>query len=294
MKQPSPFDFDAVVAISGSDLKQAALFFEKVIPLHTSGEVPSEVRFDQSDLINEEEWLTLVNESISISQTQLEMASEADIVERPIGEVRRDYLHNRLMGHYHKVLTKAGVRSVPLFHSIPEFEGSFSEGEEEAVEITLVRAPLIDTSDVEWDQIVDIRSDEDFKRKLRRFRLFINDNYQGKEQSYILDSLLQKMEDYETVCRKHGLTLTISILSKVLNSKSLLGALGLTATAILLGNPGVATVGALSGAAIEIGKVCLHIAEKNLELDATMRNSEVALLMDVKKAIDQFSAKDGV
>ncbi|MHC4519155.1 MAG: hypothetical protein ACYTAS_11230 [Planctomycetota bacterium] len=254
MSQPSPFNSDALVAISGGDLKQAALFFERVLPLHSAGDVPSEVRFDQSGLLESDQFAAMMQESISTMRRLREVGQVAGS-EEELAELGLHEFHNRLMRHYHSALTRASARSVPLFHSVSEFEGSLSQGEEEAIEIKLVRAPLIDTSGVEWDQVIDIRRDGDFTRKLRRFRLFINDNYQGKEPSYIRDSLLQKMEDYEDACRKHGLKLTVSTLSKVLNSRSLLGSLGLSATAILLGNPAVATAGVLSGAAIEIGKI---------------------------------------
>ena len=277
----SLYRHDAVIAISGADLKQAALFFEQVLPLHSRKEVPDQIKFDSRPY--DIGFGKLLQETVDSLKKRIDAGEVSEGID-PVKEALNE-LHNTEAKRYHELLTSDGLRAVPIYHSTAEYEASLKSGKKEAVELMLTRVPLIDTNKLEWDQILDIRRDKDFLHKLRRFRLFINDNYRDKDSGYIRDSLLQKIEDYEVTCKRHGLSLTISTLSKVLSSKSLLGSLGIAAASVLCGNPAFANMGLITGVAIEIGKVTLHITEKRLELKSKMQDSEIALFMSVRDKI---------
>ncbi len=73
----------------------------------------------------------------------------------------------------------------------------------------------------------------------------------------------------------------LSTIAKILDSKSLLGSLGLATAAILTGNPFVVSVAVLSGSVIGLGKVAVHLAEKKLEI-STREGAEVDLLVDIR------------
>jgi hypothetical protein len=280
MDEDSVFRHDAIIAISGSDLKQAALFFERILPLHSAQHVPDQIRFNSApyDIGFEE---LLKNAVVHLKQ----LIDAGELPDDVAAMVALQELHNIEAKRYHDLLASCGLRAVPIYHSTAEYEASLTSGKNRAVELTLMQVPLIDTDRLEWEHILDIRRDSKFLLKLRRFRLFINDNYRDKQPDYIRDSLLQKIQDYEEACKRHGISLTISTMSKLLNSKSLLGSLGIAAAAILCGDPAIANASLITGTTIEIGKVSLHIAEKRLELKSKMEDSEIALLMRVRDGI---------
>lgn len=262
------------VAITGGDLKIASLVFDSIVPLHTAGEVPPEILCPQIDIAQNYNLEELMKKVIAKS-----VALGRDSVAREAVHV----LHNLMAMACHANLRQVGVESVPLFHSTPSFDRFGEPGSNEAVEVKFVRAPIIDTDAISWEHILDVRSDPDFRKKVRRFRLLLEDEYAGKDQSYIRDSILQKIDDYEAACRRNGLSLIVSSLAKTLDSKSLLGTLGITAVGILTGNPNVAGLGVLSGIVIELGNISLHVAEKRLEFESRRQNSEIALLLDAKR-----------
>jgi hypothetical protein len=183
----------------------------------------------------------------------------------------------------HEVLSKNNVRSVPIFNSVDAYNQYLPEGNSKAIEITLYNANIIDTSHLEWDHVLDIRSDKKFTQQLRNFRLFLIDNYQGKDKGYILDSLYKKIEEYEASCKRHGIQLVLSSISQTLDSKSFLGAIGIATAGILTGNPVIASLGVISGAAIEVGRVIVSVLEKKLEYDKNKSDVELSYLIQLEK-----------
>jgi len=155
-------------------------------------------------------------------------------------------------------------------------------GTNEALEIRLDGLKLVDTSELTWEQILEVRSDPVYSRKAWRFRLFFADNFAGKDPNYVRDKLTEQIENYVTTCKRNGLKLALSAATKLLDSKSLLGALGLTGISILTGNLAVASASLLAGAAIELGKVSLHVAGKSLDFEKES-GSEIALLLEIDK-----------
>src|SRR5665647_433395 len=65
--------------------------------------------------------------------------------------------------------------------------------------ITLSRLNLIDATQADWRQIIEVRKDVQSHRKLARLRLFIHNNYSGCSFSYIEDDLSRRLEEYEQV-----------------------------------------------------------------------------------------------
>ena len=302
---------EETIAISTQDHKLASLFFDRIIPLHSAGPVPESIQFDDKKYIDPSlkmepflesaivfAYLDSLPESI---RSELEkyldpsIRAEPFVISRvesilegfdlPKDEAFSEYVTNtflNVLATYHqKKLLAVGIHSVPIYYSRAAYQSSLVPGKSEALEVVLSNVPLINTEQLEWRQILELRRDEEFKRKMRRFRLFINDNYQGKDKNYIRDSLLVKIESYEEECKKHGLTLVTSSLTQLLDSKSLLGSLGIAATALLTGNPTVAGASLITGSVIEVGKIVLHITEKQLEFKAGQ--SEISYLIELRK-----------
>lgn len=287
---------ETTIAISTQDHLYAALLFDRVLPLHSADSVPATIRYDGAatveaamnniDIVALARFAQLYKMRLNGTKPPDPVAVDDWFRHQGDYEFTADMFlefQNMLAFRYQKELAKVGVNSVPMFNSEASYKGATLSvpGEKQAFEITLVQVPVIDTSNLTWDQVLDVRSDKDFTRKARRFRLFFAENYTGKTAAYIRDSLAERVDEYEEACKRHGVKLVLSTISELLESKSLLGSLGLATAAILTGNPIVASTAALAGAAIELGKVVVRFADQKLDID-TKEVGEVALLVDIK------------
>ncbi len=290
------------VAVSAQDHKLAALFFDFVVPTHSSGTVPEEVKLQHPALaafgkgnadgevveateaaerevrVRSEEWVESV--VAEVQPDQVSRLRRDGLSDRRIAalEIAVNQIRNRHTAAIHELLTDSGVRSVPVFRSSSAYDMFFEAGACEAVEVTLVNAPLIDTTNLEWKDILAIRRNEGFTRQLRDFRLFINRDYKGKTAGEVLDDLNKKLEDYERSCRANGLKLVLGTLRQMLDSRCLLSALGVAALGIVTG---YSFEGLVAGAAIEIGKVAISVADRKLSLDEKVRWGELAYLATI-------------
>lgn len=71
--------------------------------------------------------------------------------------------------------------------------------------LTPANIPLIDTSKASWEQIFELRKNTRALGKLRKLKIFLQDDYQGKEKDYIENDLAMRLDKYSDVCRDHGL-----------------------------------------------------------------------------------------
>lgn len=270
---------EQIIALSTQDHKLASLFFDSIIPLHSRDTVPKSVRFDLSDDLSDEKSADAnvdIDPILEIAMQFVREDKNAPQKGKAFLEYTANTTRNMSATYYQQKLQSMGITSIPIYHSRAAYGASLVSGTSGAIEATLSNVPLIDTEQLEWKQILDIRKDEKFKRSLRRFRLFINDNYQGKDKNYIKDSLLTKIDSYEEECKKHGLTLVTSSFTQLLDSKFLLG---IATTALLTGNPTIAQASLIVGS-IEIGKIVLNVIEKQLNFKSY---PEISYLIELRK-----------
>jgi hypothetical protein len=193
------------VAISTQDHILASLLFDYIVPINNDRAVPKEVNFENALSIQipkpslDEAYSVIERFTKQLSEFYITGESD-DIIDRikrekstaelisqgkdektAIGTV---YLLNEAddfrAQHVHRILRENNIRSVPIFHSTRSYQQYLSAGAIEAIEITLNNAKIIDTSKLEWKHVLDIRRDKNFSKQLRNFRLFLNNNYQGK------------------------------------------------------------------------------------------------------------------
>jgi len=275
-----------IIGISSEDHKLASLFFEKIVPLNYEMDIPDAIKFPLS--VSDPNLTKFRGERRSLIPTLL-IPVTLDILKsrgHPDEERTKILLHKSediIASDIHNYLNTQGIPSIPIFHIQQSYDAYLPNGTKETVEISLMKIPVIDTSNVEWKHILDIRKDKDFRRKLRNFRLFLNENYQGKSPYYVRDSLEKKMEEYEDTCKKHGLQLMLSSISQTLDSKSILGYLGLVSVGILTGQQNIINTTIIGGTVIEIGKATIQVAQKHLEYLSSRENTELAYLIKLKK-----------
>jgi len=296
------------VAVSAQDHKLAALLFDYVVPVHSSSAVPEEVKLQHTALDAfgkgdaDSEIIELTEAAEQEAQVKSEAWLEGVVAAMPSGQVNalRDTglsdqriaaleiavnrLRNRYTAAIRQLLTKSGVRAVPVFRSSSTYDMYFGCGGREAVEVTLLNAPLIDTTDLEWSDILEIRRNEGFTRQLRDFRLFINRNYKGKEAAEVLDDLNQRLDNYERSCNANGLKLVLGTLRQMLDSRCLLSALGVAVLGIVTG---YSWEGLLAGTAIEVGKVAISVAERKISLRESVKWGELAYLAIITSAVEK-------
>jgi hypothetical protein len=135
--------------------------------------------------------------------------------------------------------------------------------------------------------VIEFRRDSEAKKKLRRFRHWLDRDLVGKSVQYVADEIAGRLEDYEWALEKHGIQTVTGTLSDLLDPKVLGG--GLVA---LVG--GAAAVGEFWGAVaatgVLAGKATLSCASRLIDLHDAGRgpNAEVAFVHELKKKLGKY------
>jgi hypothetical protein len=111
--------------------------------------------------------------------------------------------------------------SLPLICSSANTKTAKTSSDDVAVMISSLK--LIDTRSVTMEQLLEIRQDAEAMEKLRRFRLFVYQNYQGKSKDYIEDDIQTRIADYDQAVKKWGFTTASGAITTLLNSSLIAG-----------------------------------------------------------------------
>jgi len=186
-----------------------------------------------------------------------------------------------------KKVDKKSYIPIPVFMEVDEI---YRTGEinkqnlaDKRVEIEIINAPIINIEGVEWQQIIEAKSDDDFRNKVRNFSIFINENFEGKSLSFITDSLEKKIEDYKTTLSKHGFKIGMGSLKEILNSKSVWGTIALIMLNSIISSPHFILMTGTVGAILELSQVQIKISEQRHELHDFQKNADIALLIELEK-----------
>ena len=166
--------------------------------------------------------------------------------------------------------------------SVIMFNNQGSKGTNSDPSIILSKLSLIDTSNADWSQIIEVRKDKESHQRLAKLRLFINKNYSNCSFSYIEDDISMQLYEYELVCKKFGFNTITSTISTLLDSNSLQTSIGAGLIAGLFGGP---VVGLSVGAAIEVGKIMIQITEKKHEMNHWQKGHDLAYIFETIKNI---------
>jgi hypothetical protein len=284
-------DYDyskSVVAVSTVDHKQAALYFDRILPCTYYDEVPDSGKLDWRFL--EHTYIKYADEYETEGESEFE--EFAGLIKSGLWDHDTLWVANDCTFSAFDALGRMAMPAVPLFYPGDPWQDfrrlferrQFKESLKfETVEVKLMNMGIVDTSNVTWEQIVEIKQDESAVKKLRNFRLFAYENFNGKSMSYISDRIDQKMDEYELACKKHGLELVSSSVSMLLDSKSLLGLSAIVAASIWAGNWQVASAAAIGETLIETSKLTINVLMKRHEYTAYRTNHELAYLFHLKE-----------
>lgn len=280
-----------LIGIAAGDPRLVALFCDKVLPLHSSLTIPHQIRLDDFRETIETAALPGLAETTDTLVQEVFAAPLDRWVEDDMAAKLIRRFENTRAAILHAHLSKRGLRSVPFLTAEGTFDGVVESGDDLALEVQLCQVPIIDADALTWEHVLQLRKDPDFTKKLRNFRLLLNEDYQGKQIGYVTDSLLKKIDEYEEACKTNGVRLALSSFQQLLDSKSLLGSLGLVTAGVLLGTPAAVALSSIGAGVIEIGKFTVHFLQKKIELREKSTNDGIAYLMDIRKALGASGGK---
>jgi hypothetical protein len=172
---------------------------------------------------------------------------------------------------------------------IPSFCLTASAATENDITLTIGNIDLVDTSKASWEQIIELRDDQEARRRLRNLRLFLHENYKGRSRAFIEDDLCKRLDEYKATCKDWGFETKTSTISAVLDSKNLRMTMAAAAGAVVFGKPIVAGASVLAGAAIEIGNIVLTIAKQKHAFQKLKRNHHLAYIIEAKERFENKS-----
>ncbi|HEY3913307.1 MAG TPA: hypothetical protein VGN61_02375, partial [Verrucomicrobiae bacterium] len=155
--------------------------------------------------------------------------------------------------------------------------------------VAIIGLNLIDVANVSIEKLTAFRNDSEARDKMRKFRLFVYDNYTGKEKGYIEDDILTRLADYNEVVKSWGFETKLKTMSFVLNSKLLPTALGASFLASIFGSTVEAIAAASTGVGLEIGRLTLELSKRKHELARIVRNNPISYIADAKAKLDDKS-----
>lgn len=292
--------------------KEAALYFDEVIPLFLFFDAAFEYDFDELMAFEQpsvfEKVLKKRNSFVKLLPPELSEGTEnfehyvelnskiirefgfgSDDFEpkfenRPVSDLFQANKEaiNKIIGEF---ILKTSFSNA-AFSTVETAFSSHDNSNDGDIAVTLLGLNLVDASSASIEQIVDFREDKHSIAALRQLRLFSQENYSGKSITFIEDDLLHRIYRYDEAAKKWGFETIHAGLATLFNSKTALGTLGGTFAAILAGSPVLAGSAALVGTTLEIGKVGLTITRKKFDGRAALKDNPVSYIATAKEQLE--------
>ena len=280
------------VAIAPGAEKLAALGFDRVWAPHDAL-VPrslrcfGDTRYEQAlacvvhpyvkDKMRAEKMLTSLRKTQSCSQEQydaveqvlLEIGEQINPVIREFGDWNSRFACRSFWEHHH-------VQMTPVYTSERSRDREFEHGSREVAVASLSGLGIVDQGCLDWEQVIEFRSDEEACRNYRRFLHWLSGQMVGKSRTYIETEIGQRLDDYEAALRKHGIKTVVGMVIRTLTI-----AAGTVLSDSLLG--------VVLGTGLNVANLAVSVVKANLDLDDIQRgpSSEVAWVYSVKDLGDQ-------
>lgn len=304
-------NYSKTVIVVG-DLKQSLLYFDHVIPVNLALEVlklsdlkalelkfvmppKSALRFPVA-LCREpnfnEQYTELVKASTMFFFLYLQKRYR---LKKPKWMTNDDVKLGKNYGDEFMKFVKAfGLGSLPIDTTGIPIDSLISNRREAGeVALSLSALDLIDTGALSYEALAELRRDKESIEKLRRLRLFVNDNYQGKSKEYVEDSILSKLSDYNETVRSWGFETKQGAITFLLNSKLIAGGFTGSLISTLFGFPTMAIASSLGAVGLELAKLSLTLSKRKFELRKVMCENPVSYIVDVKAKIESLQMKSG-
>lgn len=284
-------------------LKLAAILFDEILPVKTEQKIPDSllckvpINYDVINSVIENDKKKYSKSDLKILTNEIFPSYFSKRKEIPESEVK-DILRTVFQEGYNKAvnlqllecsrqINRGKSIGVPIFNESILLNRLIEDYKEnktiDKVEIELVNAPIISVDSLDWKQISQAKEDPFFIQKVKRFSLFINSNYSGKDISFITDDLSIQVDDYQNACKKHGIKMLNGTLKTLSNSKSLFGTLGMVLCSIICKSPDVALMSGLIGGTLELANLSITIKERKDNFHSFINDSPISLIYEIEK-----------
>ncbi|MCL1884356.1 MAG: hypothetical protein FWF81_11490 [Defluviitaleaceae bacterium] len=168
-----------------------------------------------------------------------------------------------------------GFTIVPVYFSPTEFEKQHNRYSNEsaktpAISICINNLPLIIEDKLDWEQVLEIRSDKKSIEKIRRLKNWLNTDILHKSEAELKSLLDKAIDDYSFALKKHGI-------------QTLAGAISTVSTASLTLLNAVSQSGSFDVAGISIASGLSVFAIKSFIDKIEAKRHPVALIYDLMK-----------
>lgn len=287
--------------ISLGDYKQAALYFENVIPFSFYlQEMPKIYKLKEQDMIehvrsikidsiiplelqNDDFMERLEGMNILMFKSMLAFSDDPKVSEllHEMEWTRQEIL-DELSETGPSFMSRYKLNGLP--YDVLETSNQQLKSRE-SVLISIPNMSFINTDDLSWEKVLEFRNDKDSLAKLRLFRTFVFDNYRDKPKSYIEDDILRRVDDYNDTIKKWKFNTFHGCLQSALTSKNMAGAMSGSFLSVLMNAPLTAVLSGVAGASIEVGKTVLEISKCKVNLRETLDQNPVSYIAEVNNSL---------
>ncbi|MGI8978652.1 MAG: hypothetical protein ACR2FY_05470 [Pirellulaceae bacterium] len=286
---------DNVVVDFGST-KQAALFFDHVVPLDgvedvsgvatvlTGAKTPVDVQKAQS-IISQ-----LLPPEFGTAQQVEDFASVAAIgvsaISAAVGFFNCDEMTQTAKEYEAKLDAPGGLKKyvgktpVTVNANMIDDQAKHDLRRDFAL-LSIADIQIPDPKQLSWDAIIEFRKDVLARKRLRRLRVFAVKEYTGKSLAFIEDDLSIRLDDYEQTLKSWSIKTVVGVLSTCVNLETTLSAGVANLVAIMSGMP--ASQAFAASLAIPCSRFALELAKVRIDRQEAIRQFPLAYIADVKR-----------
>lgn len=283
------------VVIDLGSTKQAALFFDHVIPLDGVEGVSGVGRvLTSSGTVDFEKAQFIISQLLppdfGTDKQVIDFASVAAIgisaITIAVGFYNCDEMSQKANEYGAKLEAPAGSKKyitggpVTVDPKFLDIECTDTSQTERAI-VSIANILVPDTQELGWDAIIEFRRDEQARQRLRRLRVFAANEYAGKSRNYIEDDLCLRMDDYVQTLKSWNIKTVLGALSTCLSLETTLQTGMANVAAILSGLPPANAFAA--SLSIPVARFALELGSVRLAREDAIRQYPMAYITDVKK-----------
>lgn len=144
-------------------------------------------------------------------------------------------------------IARHGFRPVPYYETLDSLDSVYAPGDTSFIGLALEDVIVVDEEQLEWNQVVEFRSDEDSAADYRRLVHWFDSTMKEKELTFVQDELASRYEKYKAALKKHGL---LNRIGEILSMWTSLQALGSAGIGTLLGSVTSPPIGVIAAIAM--------------------------------------------
>lgn len=278
--------------------KDACLYFDEVIPLNLGHIIPwnNNGDLEAHEVLHDILPAPLLDASSPLGMNMsvlsyLEAYINVFPISMGIGNEIPEEEMNKRAKHFFPLLMK---RKDEMLERLPKSVDSIFGTQQTAKDsetaagdpaFILTGLKLIDTSGIQWREILELRSDAEAMAKLRMLRTFIFQNYKDKPLAFIEDDLLNRIELYQTTAKQLGLKTSDASMKIVFNSANAVAGTVATIASALAGVPVTIPLALGIGTTFLLGNVGLELRAFKRETYKFRQENPVTYLVDIKNKL---------